>query len=79
MNVKDFMITHPISGFEIIDNIILSVVSDEVAYAVEADTSSIECGRLVEVVTDFTIEDDILSIGEIHININYINLVDEIN
>lgn len=79
MNVKDFMTTHPILGFEIIDNIILSVVSDEAAYAVEADTSSIECGRIVEVVTDFTIEDDILSIGEIHININYINLVDEIN
>jgi hypothetical protein len=76
MTLKDFTNTHDISGFEIIGNLIISTISNNISYALDVDTSDVPFGTPVIIKTEFSISEDILSIDEIHININNIDLID---
>ena len=76
MTLKDFINTYNISGFEISGNLIIGVISDNIPYALDVDTSEISFATPVIVKTEFSISEDILSIDEIHININNIDLIE---
>lgn len=68
--LKQFMSENQITGFEVIGDLILSVISNEILYALDVDTSNIPGGTLVDNVTEFTVFGDELTINNLTVNIN---------
>lgn len=73
-SLKEFIQENDVTGFELVNNVILSVVVDNITYALDVDTSEIPYGMLVQRVNEFIIEEDILSVNNVSININNVNV-----
>ena len=76
--LKEFISENDVTGFELVNNLILSVIVNETLYALEVDTSNIPGGTLVDNVTEFTVVGDELIISNFTINMNdiYITFTD---
>jgi hypothetical protein len=76
MTLKEFIETHEVDGFEILpDTLIMSVVSDEISYGLEVDTSNVVCGLPLTLITEYFIEDDILTVEGLILDTTSTNLI----
>jgi len=77
MTLKQFTEKNNVTGFEKIGNLLFNVMVDNVPYGLNLDTSNIESNTLLETVTNFEIQGDLLVVeGEITINMNEITLLE---
>jgi hypothetical protein len=75
MNLKTFLETNNVTCFDIIENtLILNVVDGEANYALDVDTSNIVENTPLIRVNEWTINENILSIGNLSLNIETTNL-----
>lgn len=76
MTLKTFMQKNLPTEFEIIPNtIILNIVSNNRIYALDVDTSSIQYGTKLIKVSNYSLENDLLTVGDITVNANEINVL----
>jgi hypothetical protein len=61
MKAKQFLADKTLSAVEVTEDILLNLVVKNVPYGLKVDTSSIVPGTKLELVTDFTYENDILT------------------
>lgn len=70
MNLKEFMQNKNITGFEIIPNVlILNIFIDNIPYGLDVDTSNIQAGTQLSKITNFTIDNNILTVDGLSLNI----------
>ena len=76
MNLKDFIENKNITGFEIIPNIlILNVFVDNTPYGLDVDTSNIQAGTQLSKITNFSIDNNILTVDTLSLNIETTNML----
>ena len=78
MTLKEFLQDKTLEAVELIDfdyNQIINVYVDGAGYGLKADTSNIPCGTPLTYTTDFTLNEDILSVSDIFVNINDIEML----
>lgn len=79
MTLKEFLLGKTLVAVDLIDfdyNQIINVYVDEnVCYGLNIDTSFIPAGTPLDYRTDFTLIDDILSVSDVSININNIEML----
>jgi hypothetical protein len=77
MKLKKFLEENEVTGFEIIQNqlIINAITEGGATYGLNVDTSNIENGTPLTIETEFTIEDDILTVGGIVVNTEEIEML----
>ena len=79
MTLKEFLQDKTLEAVELIDfdyNQIINVYVDGGAgYGLKADTSNIPAGTPLEYRTDFTLNEDMLSVSDISVNTNDIEML----
>ena len=78
MTLKEFLQNKTISAVELVrvDTAqVINVYVDQVCYGLDIDTSNIGSGTQLEYRTDVTLQDDILTVGEVVLDINTINML----
>jgi hypothetical protein len=76
MNLKEFIEKNEVTGFEMVGNLILSVIVDEALHGINVDTSNIEAGTLVEKVIDYQIvENNLLMINNYEYDLTQLDLL----
>ena len=75
MNLKTFLETNNVSGFEIVPNVlILNVISNDAVYGLDVDTSNLVQTTLITV-NEYSINNDILSVDNLTLDTNSTNLL----
>lgn len=69
MTAKEFLSDKNLSAVEITGNTLVNLVIDNVAYGLKVDTSNIQAGTILQKVTNFKYENDIITVGNIVINL----------
>jgi len=79
MTLKQFLLGKTLVAVDLIDfdyNQIINVYVDEnICYGLNIDTSNIPAGTPLEYRTDFTLENDILSVSDVSINTNDVEML----
>jgi hypothetical protein len=78
MTLNEFLKDKTLSAVEMIDfeyNQIINVYVDEMGYGLAIDTSNIPAGTPLTYTTDFTLDEDILSVSDFSINTNDIEML----
>ena len=76
MTLKQFMQENQVTAFEVVPNVlILNVVVDQIEYGLDVDTSEIQFGTQLQMVEEFTVEGDILTVGNLTLNTEQTNLL----
>lgn len=79
MTLRDFLQNQTLSAVELVNldgiNQIINVYVGEVCYGLSIDTTNLESGVLLEYRTDFTLEGDILSVADVILDTNTINML----
>lgn len=76
MTLKQFIEENNVSGFEKIGNLLFNViVDDSIPYGLDIDTSNIMSNTPLERVNDFSMDNDILTVGDITIDTNEVTLL----
>jgi hypothetical protein len=76
MTLKEFLTENNVSAFETVnDQLIMNAIVGEVSYGLDVDTSQLTSGTHIVKFTDFTIDEDLLTVNNINININKINML----
>ena len=76
MTLKQFIEENNVSGFEKIGNLLFNViVDDSIPYGLDIDTSNIMSNTPLERVNDFSIDNDMLTVGDIIIDTNEVTLL----
>jgi len=70
MTAKDFLIGKTLTSIEIVENLILNLVIEQAVYGMELDTTSINAGTLLTRTEDFTIDGDILTSGDLSLDLS---------
>lgn len=73
--LKEFMQENEVTAFDIVDGIIINAVLGETTYGLDTDTSNIVAGTLLTSLTDFNVNNDLLTISGITINTTQINIL----
>jgi hypothetical protein len=70
MNLKTFLQTYNVTHFEIIPNLLIVsvVINNDIVYDLNTDTSNIEAGTLLVRTSEYSINNDILSINTLFID-----------
>ena len=77
MKLKNFLQENPQVSFEIIPNIlILNVIVGSVTYGLDVDTSNIQNGTRLETVSEYTLENDILTVSGLSLNTNDVDVLE---
>jgi hypothetical protein len=77
MKLKNFLQENPQVSFEIIPNIlILNVIVGSVTYGLDVDTSNIQNGTRLETVSEYTLENDILTVSGLSLNTNDVDILE---
>lgn len=76
MKLKQFLQENNVTGFGIIkDTLIMNIITDNIKrQRLDVDTSNIIAGTQLTDISDFTVENDILTVDTISININEIDI-----
>jgi hypothetical protein len=69
MKAKEFIKGKKLKAVETVDNVILSLVIDNVPYGLKVDTSNIPAGTKVTRTFGFRIIDDLLKVGSLSVNL----------
>jgi hypothetical protein len=76
MKLKIFMQENNASAFEVIpDILILNIVVGEVIYGLNVDTSSIQSGTELVRIQEYSLENDILTVGNLSLNTNEVEML----
>lgn len=76
MNLKTFLEHNNVTAFEIIPNtLILNVFVDNVPYGLDVDTSNIPAGTVLSKITNFSIDNNILTVDTLSLNIETTNML----
>lgn len=78
MTLKEFLKDKTLTAVDLIDfdyNQIINVYVEGACYGLNIDTSNIPCGTPLEYRTDFTLNGDILSVSDVSIDINTIEML----
>lgn len=73
--LKQFISENEVTGFTVVGNILISVCVSDTHYGLNSDTSEIQFGTQVTKISDFTMVNDILTIGSVEYDINEIELI----
>lgn len=69
MTLKQFMQENQVTAFEVVPNVlILNVAVGQVEYGLDVDTSEIPFGTQLQTVEEFTVDGDILTVGNLTLN-----------
>ena len=76
MTLKQFMQENQVTAFEVVPNVlILNVAVGQIEYGLDVDTSEIQFGTQLQMVEEFTVEGDILTVGNLTLNTEQTNLL----
>ena len=76
MTLKEFISENNVTGYETVNNeLIMNVVVGEICHALDVDTSNIIGGTPLVKFTDFILNGDLLTVDNITININDVNML----
>lgn len=76
MTLKQFMQENQVTAFEVVPNVlILNVAVGQVEYGLDVDTSEIQFGTQLQTVEEFTVDGDILTVGNLTLNTEQTNLL----
>jgi hypothetical protein len=75
MTVKEFNESTPITKIDVVGDLIISVYDNDTPYGVDVDTSTLECGTQITTTEEFVIENDILTSGDIELNMLTTNML----
>ena len=77
MKLKNFLQENPQVSFEIIPNIlILNIIVGSVTYGLDVDTSNIQNGTRLETVSEYILENDILTVSGLSLNTNDVDILE---
>ena len=75
MNLKTFLENNDPNAFEIIpDLLILNIFVNDVPYALDVDTQNIQAGTILQKTTNFSINENILTVENLSLNIETTHL-----
>jgi len=77
MTLKEFMASNNVTGFEVVPDVLIlnAMVNGSTPYGLDVDTSTLVGGTKLSLVTDFSINNDILTVGNLSLNTNTTNLL----
>ena len=76
MLLKIYMQENPVSGFEVVENVLaLSVVSGGVCTELDVDTSNIEAGTKLKTVNEFVVDGDMVYVAGITIDASKVQVM----
>jgi hypothetical protein len=76
MTLKQFIEENQVTAFEVVPNVlILNAAVGEAEYGIDVDTSNIPFGTILQKVEEFTIENDILTVGNLSLNTAQTNML----
>ena len=77
MTLKQFMQENEVTAFEVVPEVlILNVVVGETDYGLDVDTSEIPFGIQLQMVEEFTVDGDILTVGNLTLNTEQTHLLE---
>jgi len=69
MTLKQFMEENQVIAFQVVpDVVILNAVVDQTDYALDVDTSNIPFGTQLQTENQFSVVDDVLTVGTLSLN-----------
>jgi hypothetical protein len=78
MTLRDFLQNKTLSAVELVNydgNQIINVYIGEACYGLNIDTTNLESGMTLEYRTDFVLNEDILSVADVVLDTNTINMI----
>jgi hypothetical protein len=75
MTIKEFLQDKTLTAVGVVENTIINLITEDGNDGIDVNTSNISSGILVITRTDFTINDNILSIDDITIDIETTNML----
>jgi len=75
MTIKEFLTENQIQQIQYVNDVLFNLISNEVNYGVDSDTSSIEGGTPLITTDEFVIEDDKLIFNDVEVDINKTNML----
>lgn len=69
MTAKEFLTDKNLSAVELTGSLIMNLIVDNVPHGLKVDTSSVPSGTVLQKVTKFTYEDDVITVGNIVLNL----------
>ena len=76
MTIKEFLIGKTLTAVETVDGLIINLVCGQEITGIEVDTSNIPSGTLTNRRTDFTLNNNILSVDNIYVNTETTDILD---
>ncbi len=73
--LKEFMQENEVTGFSVINDILVSALVGQSTYGLDVDTSSIVAGTTVTNVSEFSIDGDSLTVNHITLNTAETNML----
>jgi hypothetical protein len=75
MTAKEFLEDKNLTSVETVENLIINLVINESVHGMEIDTSEVQQGTPLNRTDDFQIEDDILTTGELSLDLSVTNML----
>jgi hypothetical protein len=75
MTAKEFLEDKNLTSVETVENLIINLVINDSIYGMEINTSGIPQGTPLNRTEDFQIEDDILTTGELSLDLSVTNML----
>lgn len=74
MTVKEFLENRTLVALEVAEDVLLSIVTEDTNVQVNSDTSSLVMGTPVQEITNFTLTDDNIIVGNLTFDINLLTV-----
>jgi hypothetical protein len=75
MTAKEFLEGKTLTAVETVETLIINLVIEEAVYGLDVDTSGIEGGTTLTRTEDFNITDDVLTSGELSVDLATTNML----
>lgn len=75
MTAKEFLEGKTLTAVETVETLIINLVIEEAVYGLDVDTSGIESGTQLTRTEDFNITDDVLTTGELSVDLATTNML----
>jgi hypothetical protein len=75
MTAKEFLEGKTLTAVETVETLIINLVIEEAVYGLDVDTSGIEGGTQLTRTEDFNITDDVLTTGELSVDLATTNML----
>lgn len=76
MKLKNFLEKNTPTAFEIVPNtLVMNVMVGDAIYGLDVDTTNIQNGTQLQTVSEYTLENDILTVSGLVLNANDVNML----